>query len=1011
MISPFQGGVYGLFEEYYLSNPDLSRLNLGFWLVLMQTTSQMTYSANFCLTSIFGFLFTLLTVIANAQSGYLTLSGKVINQETGEPIPFAGISVVGRSIGTVSNVVGAFLLKVPNEFERDSLKVSSVGYQSFTQPIILAKNQNLVIRLKTAAITLDEVRVQTRRKTAVDILREAIAAIPRNYDTTSVQMTAFYREDARFDNEPMTFNEAVLSVYKAAYNQSDLKDQMKLLKGRKKNYKLTKYNLPPIINLSNGARNSLMADFIKQPIHKNSILNERNFKNYDFRLSTLMADRTTYVIEIRPGKPKRKSYATGKFYIDAETMAFVRSELQISQAGLDKENRNDWLMKKIASIVYKQNFKLSDFKEVITYTKHGSTWHLNNVERRYEARINSPSRKIVDKIWKVATSFTVTDVVAKGLQPFAEGDIADNRNSMNTLIGEQNDPNFWENYNIQKAVSADSVLEQTPVSSALKNRVGNRLNGFTRADTLRGKLTPLRSNYDVTFYDLAVKVDLENKAISGKNRMRFKVLNPLDKLQIDLYANMAIHRISYAGKPLAYTREFDAVFVQFPEKLKPGSEQELDIEYSGTPQVPDWSVPMMGGFLWDKDQEGHPWVQVVCQGSGASLWWPNKDHLSDEPDSMRISVTVPDGLMNISNGRLLRKTALPDHWTNYEWYVSYPINNYNVTLNIGKYAHRRETYGPDSLTLDYYCMPYNQEKFRWVFDGVKPMLATLEKHYGPYPFPRDGFTLMESLYPMEHQSAVSFGKLPAERADSLTLGDSLRIMQLAWHEVSHEWWGNNVSCRDLADMWIHEAFATYSEGFYLESAVPEDGELGYIASLPPQVIGKEPIIGVRDVNHIHYDIGDLYSKGSLMLYTFRHMLNNDKLWAEILKGIQQRFRLQTVTTTDIVGYINEKTGTDYTWFFDQYLKYTTIPTLEVQLIEKTQDLVVKYRWRADVPNFRMPIRVTKTENHSDFITPTTIWQTMTLPNLTADDFEVDETRFYVKVVEVEPDHPVSGRRP
>ncbi|WP_421826306.1 carboxypeptidase-like regulatory domain-containing protein [Larkinella sp.] len=977
----------------------------------------MKYSANFLLLSIFGFFFTLLTPIANAQPGYLTLSGKVINQENGEPIPFAGISVKGRSIGTVSNVVGAFLLKVPNAFVSDSLKVSSVGYQSFTQPIVLAKNQNLVIRLKAAAITLDEVRVQARQKTAVDMLREAIAAIPRNYDTTSVQLTAFYREDARFDNDPMTFNEAVLSVYKAAYNQSEQKDQMKLLKGRKKNYKLTRYNLPPIVNLSNGARNSLMADFIKQPYHKNSLMNERNFKNYDFKLSMLTGDRPTYVIDFGPGKRKRKSYGTGKFYIDAETLAFIRCELQISQAGLDKENSNDWLMKKIASVVYKQSLEMSDFKEVITYTSNGGKWHLNNVERRYEARINSSSRKIVDKIWKVATSFTVTDVVAKGIAPFAEGDIADNRNSMNTLIGEQNDPNFWENYNIQKAASVDSVLENIPVvpvtkpSNALKNQVGNRQNGFNRADTLRGKLTPLRSNYDVTFYDLAVKVDIENKAISGKNRMRFKVLNPLDKLQVDLYANMQIHQISYAGKPLTYTREYDAVYVQFTETLRPGSEHELEIAYSGTPQVPDFSVPMMGGFLWDKDQAGNPWVQVVCQGSGASLWWPNKDHLSDEPDSMRISVTVPGDLMNISNGRLLQITALPGNQTQYDWYVSYPINNYNVTLNIGKYAHRRETYGPDSLTLDYYCMPYNQAKFRWVFDGVKPMLATLEKHYGPYPFPRDGFTLMESLYPMEHQSAVSFGKLPAERADSLTLADSLRIMQLAWHEVSHEWWGNNVSCRDLADMWINEAFATYSEGFYLDSAVPEDGELGYIATLPPQVIGKEPIIGVRDVNHIHYDIGDMYSKGSLVLYTFRHMLNNDQLWAAILKGIQQRFRLQTVTTQDVVGYINEKTGADYSWFFDQYLKYTTIPTLEIQLTEKEQALVVRYRWKADVPNFRMPIRVTKRENHYDFITPTTVWQTMMLPKLTADDFDVDDTRFYVKVVELASDHPVSGRRP
>jgi aminopeptidase N len=377
---------------------------------------------------------------------------------------------------------------------------------------------------------------------------------------------------------------------------------------------------------------------------------------------------------------------------------------------------------------------------------------------------------------------------------------------------------------------------------------------------------------------------------------------------------------------------------------------------------------------------------------------------------MRISVTVTGDLMEISNGRLLRKTALPENWMRYDWYVSYPINNYNVTLNIGKYAHWREKYGADSLTLDFYVMPYNREKFHWVFDGVKPMLTTLEKHYGKFPFPRDGFTLMESLYPMEHQSAVSFGKLPVAHTDSLTLTDSLRIMQLAWHEVSHEWWGNSVSCRDLADMWIHEGFATYSEGFYLQSAVDEDGELGYIASLPSQVLGNEPIVGVYDVNHIHYNIGDMYSKAALMLYTFRHALHNDNLWAAILKGIQQRFRYKTVSTKDIVDFINEKTGTNYTWFFDQYLNYTTIPVLMIKLIEKEQSLIVSYKWKADVPGFRMPIRVTKTENNYDFITPTSSWQTMTLPKMTADDFEVDEMRFYVKVEEVGPESTGSGAK-
>ncbi|CCH53183.1 peptidase M1 membrane alanine aminopeptidase [Fibrisoma limi BUZ 3] len=975
--------------------------------VLFKNSTQMRPTAPLISTLLVGILFSFFSAGAFAQSGYLTLAGKVVSQNKGTPIPLANIAVMGRGIGTVTNAQGGFSLNVPTAYATDSLQVSCVGYQSTRLALSAVKDQMVIIRLQSAAVTLAEVQVQARRKTAADIIREAVAAIPRNYDTTSVLLTALYREDQEFDGKPVVSNEAVLSFYKSPYNQPKPNDQLKLISGRKKEYDRSRHNLPPFVNLSNGANSSLYGDLVKLPNDKNNLINTRNIRYYDLSLSVLAGNRPMYVITFNPGKRKRKAYVKGKLYIDAQSLAFVRTEWQITQAGLDKENNRSWVLKKMASIIHKLDLKFSDFTETATYTPYGDRWHLSHVQRRYTCTINSPSRNLTDKLWKIATSFTVTKVGPKGVQPFTEGNIAQNPNPMSVLIGEKFKTNTSAGDTLRWSAPLDSILQPTnhPLSArtdSIKVRVSNRQNGFTRADTLRGKLTPLRSRYDVTFYDLAVKVDIANKAISGSNKMRFRVLAPLDKLQLDLYANMQIHQILYAGKPLAYTREFDAVFVQFPEILKAGSQQELEIEYAGKPQIADRSLPIMGGFLWDKDRDGNPWVQVVCQGSGASLWWPNKDHLSDEPDSMRISVTVPGDLMTISNGRLLRKTTLPDNWMRYDWYVSYPINNYNVTLNIGRYAHRREIYGTDSLTLDYYYMPYNGETFRWVFDGVKPMLTTLEKQYGKYPFPRDGFTLMESLHPMEHQSAVSFGKLPTARADSLTLVDTLRIRQLVWHEASHEWWGNNVSCRDMADMWIHEAFATYSEGFYLQAAMGEDGEMGYIASLPSQVIGKEPIIGVRDVNHIHYNIGDMYAKASLVVYTFRHALNNDTLWASILKGIQQRFRYQTVSTDDIVNYINERTGTDYTPFFNQYLNHTSIPTLEVKMAEKGQSLVLSYRWKADVPNFRMPIQVTKAPDTYEFITPTTDWQMITFPNMTADDFEVDETRFYVKVEEVEP---------
>jgi aminopeptidase N len=354
--------------------------------------------------------------------------------------------------------------------------------------------------------------------------------------------------------------------------------------------------------------------------------------------------------------------------------------------------------------------------------------------------------------------------------------------------------------------------------------------------------------------------------------------------------------------------------------------------------------------------------------------------------------------MNISNGRLRKTTQLPGNWTTYQWFVSYPINNYNVTLNIGKYAHLQDTYVThDTLTLDYYVMPYNLEKGKVIFSQVKPMLACLERNFGKYPFPRDGFKLMESLYPMEHQSAVTFGRIPERE-----IQDSLDApMSLVWHEVAHEWWGNNVGCKDIADMWIHEAFAVYSESLQMKAYFGEEGVLGYMEGLPEQVVGKEPIIGVYDVNHIHYNIEDMYSKGALMLHTFRNVLNNEKLWAEILLGIQQDFKYKTLTSQDIIQYINAKTKTDYRYFFNQYLKYASIPTLSLKYTMKGKTLSVSYKWNADVKDFRMPVKVTTAKNRYDFIYPTTSWQTTALPDMEPDDFLVDETRFYVNIEEEE----------
>ncbi len=522
--------------------------------------------------------------------------------------------------------------------------------------------------------------------------------------------------------------------------------------------------------------------------------------------------------------------------------------------------------------------------------------------------------------------------------------------------------------------------------------ISNRQNGFTHADTLRGMLSPLRSCYDVTFYHLDITVNPESKSIEGNNLIRFRVLQPFDRMQIDLYANMKIEKITWKEQQLSFTRDADAVFIQLPEKLAQGNLEEISIFYAGVPQVPDLSVPMKGGILWLQDQWGKAWIESVCQGSGASLWWPCKDHLSDKPDSMAISVTVPEGMTDISNGRLLRKSTTSNHLTRFDWYVSNPIVNYDVVMNIGNYQHFSDTYvrAKDTLTMDYYCMPYSLEKAKLLFRNVVPMLQRYEKYFGPYPFPQDGFTLLEAPYPMEHQSAVSVGSL-----DNY-YGDSLELKRLMWHECAHEWWGNSVTCSDMAEFWLHEAFATYAEYLSREAIYgKEDAEKEINKQKPAN---KEPMTGVYNVNHIHYDIGDLYSKGSLMLNTLRHVIDNDSLWFGMLRGIQSVFRYRSVTADEIIGYINKQSGADYNYFFEQYLHQASIPNLELKLSQDRQDVVVQYRWTQVTDDFHMPIKVSRSKSSLQRIEPTTTWQSMRIANMQASEFKVDDQEFLVNHV-------------
>ena len=521
---------------------------------------------------------------------------------------------------------------------------------------------------------------------------------------------------------------------------------------------------------------------------------------------------------------------------------------------------------------------------------------------------------------------------------------------------------------------------------------------FTRADSLRGTLTPARTGYDVTFYHLNLRVDIDRKTIAGSNRVRFRVVRPFDRLQLDLYANLAIEKIVFKGQPLSYTREFNAVFVQFPATQKVGSTQEIEVFYGGSPTVAA-RAPWDGGFVWSRDAGGKPWVGVACQGAGASLWWPCKDHQSDEPDSVRISVAVPAGVINVSNGRLRGKQTLPDGYVRYDWYVSNPINTYAVTLNIADYATFSDAYaGQDgNLSLDYYVLRENLAKAKKQFEQVKPMLACYEQYFGPYPFYRDGYKLVETPYlGMEHQSAVAYGNgyLPGYEG-SATSEPGLTFDYIIIHESAHEWWGNSVTSADIADMWIHESFTTYAEALYVECRQGYPAALTYMNAQRPGIGNQQPIIGPYGVNK--EGSGDMYNKGMLMLNTLRGVVNNDKLWFETIRGLAGEFKRQVTDAEGIIAAFNRRLGKDYTYFFDQYLRHAHLPTLLLYYVKKGDQTFATFRWDADAPGFRMPVQITTAKGKYEWIEPGPEFKTLPLKGLRFEDLKVADDRFYIDV--------------
>ena len=521
---------------------------------------------------------------------------------------------------------------------------------------------------------------------------------------------------------------------------------------------------------------------------------------------------------------------------------------------------------------------------------------------------------------------------------------------------------------------------------------------FTRADSLRGQLTVFRTCYDLNYYHLDVKINIEDKSISGSNEFRFTATQNFKVLQFDLFANLEVSKVVYQDKELAYKKEFNAVFVTFPSEIRKGAQQSFTVFYSGKPVVAK-NPPWDGGLIFKKDKSGNPWVSVACQGFGASSWWPTKDHQSDEVDSMLISISVPMGLDEISNGRLRSVVDQSDGYRQYNWFVSNPINNYNVTFYIGKYAHWKDTFAGEKgkLSIDYWSLAEDSTKARPHWDAdVKRMLKSFEHWFGPYPFYEDGYKLVQAPHlGMEHQSAVAYGNNFKQgylgRDYSRSAANwGLKFDYLTIHESGHEWFGNNITAKDIADMWIHEAFTSYSEVLFLTTYYGKQAGADYVISSRKIIGNDSPIIGSYSVNT--EGSGDMYYKGANIIHTIRALMNNDEKFRLMLRGMNKKFYHQTVTTQEIEQYIRKATGLKLSGFFDQYLRKTAIPVLEYRIDAPGK---LSYRWKTDVAKFDMPVKVTLKPGTYSLIYPTNEWKVIKITaGVTNQTFAVDPD-FYV----------------
>ena len=534
---------------------------------------------------------------------------------------------------------------------------------------------------------------------------------------------------------------------------------------------------------------------------------------------------------------------------------------------------------------------------------------------------------------------------------------------------------------------------------------GNKL--ITHADSLRGTYGATRDWWDVLKYNLHVTFNIKDSSISGYNEMQFKVLKKENLMQIDLQEPMVLDSIVYSGqsgmqiKIDSVKNDGNAYFFSFGNNILQNTNY-VTVFYHGKPTIavrPPWD----GGLIWAKDKNESPFVSVACQGLGASVWYPCKDHQADEPDSAEMHITIPDSLVCVGNGKFRGKINNNDGTATYDWAVVNPINNYNLIPYIGKYEHFDEIFPGEkgNLSMDYWVLDYNLAKAKEHFKDAARMMKAFEYWFGPYPFYEDGYKLVEAPHlGMEHQSATAYGnqyKLGYLGQDLSRSGWGLKWDYIIVHESGHEWFANNITTKDIADMWVHEGFTTYSEVLFTEYYYGKKAGEDYVTGIRKGIANDIPVIGRYNINR--EGSGDMYAKGANMIHNIRQVINNDDLFRQILRGMNTTFYHQTVTTKQMEDYISKTAGFDFSTIFNQYLRTTQIPVLEYKIENKT----VSYKYNNCIKGFNMPLLVSfaSADKEPQLIKPTGQWQSLQLADwYDGKTFSVDRN-FYINTKKVE----------